>query len=90
MTYQNIIRKHPNKFIVAIVDIRHPDTGVAVLYKVLQTSTTKQGLLKMYDYYKTEGFKHVVTISTYAEDDIDAPDMPPELTAGFFREYFNM
>lgn len=31
MTYKGIVSKYPNKFILAVVDRRHPDSGRAVL-----------------------------------------------------------
>lgn len=42
MTCQTIVRKHPNKFIVAVVDRRHPDTNMAVLCKVLQAAISNK------------------------------------------------
>ena len=89
MTYKTIVRKHPNRFIVAVVDRRHPDSKRAVLFKVLQTFINVEGLRRALDYYKAEGFKNVVPINSFMEDDKEAPDMPPELTAEFFRNYFN-
>lgn len=90
MTYQTVVRAHPNKFIIAVVNKRHPDTNVAVLFKVLQTTVNVEKLRKVYNYYRDEGFEDVIPISSYLEDDDDASDMPPDLSAKFFKTYYNM
>ena len=90
MTYQTIVRKHPNKFIVAVVDRRNPDTNMAVLFKVLQTTVNVEKLRKAFNYYREEGFEGVLPISSYQEGDKDVPDMPPDLSAKFFRTFYNL
>lgn len=89
MTYKGIVSKYPNKFILAVVDRRHPDSQRAVLFKVLRVFRNERELRKAYDYYNAEGFERILPINSYLESDPDAPDMPPDLTAAFFREYFN-
>ena len=89
MTYKSVVTKYPNKFILAMVDRRHPDTGRAVLFKVLRVFRNERELRKAYDYYNAEGFEKVVPINSYLASDLEVPDMPPDLTAAFFREYFN-
>jgi len=89
MTYKGIVSKYPNKFILAVVDRRHPDSGRAVLFKVLRVFRNERELRKAYDYYNAEGFERILPINSYLESDPDAPDMPPDLTAAFFRGYFN-
>lgn len=89
MTYKGIVSKYPNKFILAVVDRRHPDSERAVLFKVLRVFRNERELRKAYNYYKAEGFEEVLPINSYLESDPDAPTMPPDLTAAFFREYFN-
>ena len=90
MTYGTMVKKHPNRFIIAMIDRRHPDSRRAVLFKVLQTCTNVASLKKALGYYETEGFTGVVPVNSYMEDDTDAPEMPPDLTAKFFREYYSM
>lgn len=89
MTYKSVVTKYPNKFILAMVDRRHPDTGRAVLFKVLRVFRNERELRKAYDYYNAEGFERILPINSYLESDLEAPDMPPDLTAAFFRQYFN-
>ena len=89
MTYKSVVTKYPNKFILAMVDRRHPDTGRAVLFKVLRVFRNERELRKAYDYYNAEGFEKVVPINSYLASDLEVPYMPPDLTAAFFREYFN-
>ena len=89
MTYKNIVTKYPNRFVLAIVDKSHPDTGRAVLFKVLRVLRTERELRKAYDYYNAEGFEKILPINSYLASDLEAPDMPPDLTAVFFRQYFN-
>lgn len=89
MTYKSVVTKYPNKFILAMVDRRHPDTGRAVLFKVLRVFRNERELRKAYNYYNAEGFEKVVPINSYLASDPDAPEMPSDLTAAFFREYFN-
>lgn len=89
MSYKSIVTKYPNKFILAVVDRRHPDSQRAVLFKVLRVFRNERELRKAYNYYNAEGFEKILPINSYLESDPDAPDMPPDLTAAFFRQYFN-
>lgn len=89
MTYKSIVTKYPNKFILAMVDRRHPESERAVLFKVLRVFRNERELRKAYNYYNAEGFEEVLPINSYLVNDPDAPDMPPDLTAAFFRRYFN-
>ncbi len=89
MTYKSIVTKYPNKFILAMVDKRHPDSERAVLFKVLRVFRNERELRKAYEYYNAEGFEEVMPISSYLVNDPDALEMSPDLTAAFFRQYFN-
>ena len=89
MTYNGVVTEYPNKFILAMVDRRHPDSERAVLFKVLRVFRNERELRKAYEYYNAEGFEEILPINSYLVSDPDAPDMPPDLTAAFFRRYFN-
>lgn len=89
MTYNGVVTKYPNKFILAMVDRRHPDSERAVLFKVLRVFRNERELRRAYNYYNAEGFEEVLPINSYLVNDPDAPDMSPDLTAAFFRGYFN-
>ena len=89
MTYKGVVTKYPNKLVLAMVDRRHPDSGRAVLFKVLRVFRNERELRKAYEYYNAEGFEEVLPINSYLVNDSDAPDMSPDLTAAFFRQYFN-
>ena len=89
MTYKGVVTKYPNKLVLAMVDRRHPDSGRAVLFKVLRVFRNERELRKAYEYYNAEGFEEILPINSYLVNDSDAPDMSPDLTAAFFRQYFN-
>lgn len=89
MTYRGVVTKYPNKFILAMVDRRHPDSERAVLFKVLRVFRNERELRKAYEYYNAEGFEEILPINSYLVSNPDAPDMSSDLTAVFFRRYFN-
>lgn len=89
MTYNGVVTKYPNKFVLALVDRRNPDSGRAVLFKVLRVFRNERELRKAYNYYNAEGFEEVLPINSYLVSDPDAIEMSPDLTAAFFRRYFN-
>ena len=51
MTYNGVVTKYPNKFILAMVDRRHPDSERAVLFKVLRVFRNERELRRAYNYY---------------------------------------
>lgn len=89
MTYKSIVTKYPNKLVLAMVDRRHPDSGRAVLFKVLRVFRNERELRKAYEYYNAEGFEEILPINSYLVNDPNALEMSPDLTAAFFRKYFN-
>ena len=89
MTYNGVVTKYPNKLVLAMVDRRHPDSGRAVLFKVLMVFRNERELRKAYEYYNAEGFEEILPINSCLVSDPDAIEMSPDLTAAFFRGYFN-
>lgn len=88
LTYDTMIKKHPNSFIICIVACRDAETNKPKSYKVLQTVLTTEDLQKALDYYDAEGFENVVAVPNFDEDNGKVPEFPPEIAARLFRNLY--
>ena len=88
LTYDTMIKKHSNSFIICIVACRDAETNKPKSYKVLQTAKTTEDLKKALDYYDAEGFENVIAINNFDEEAGKAPEFPPEIAARLFRNLY--
>ena len=90
MTLKEIVRRHEGFYAIAFVKTRDEETKRSVEYGVLQTCRQPEKLKGLLEYFQLEGFKDLIPIPCFGEDDARADKMPPEAYAAFWRSYLGM
>lgn len=85
MRLDTISKKFPNNYVILSPNKRSPD-GTVSDWVVLNTGRDYNKIKQLVDFYRNEGLKSAVIIST-AEDGME---VSPEESAKFFRIYWNM
>lgn len=85
MTLQDIIKKHPNRYIVLRVLERDSD-GKVVSWEVLNTSSSLEEAKELQQNYKMQFMSGVVIYDTSEPED----EFQASIVAQFFRVYYNL
>ena len=85
MTLQDIIKKHPNRYIVLRVLERDSD-GKVVSWEVLNTSSSLEEAKELQQNYKMQFVSGVVIYDTSEPED----EFQASIVAEFFRVYYNV
>lgn len=85
MLLQNIAKKYPRNYILLSPANRDAD-GRVQDWQVLNNGRNYQKIKDLAEYYRREGIKNAVIISTAKT----GMDVPPDESSKFFRVYFNM
>lgn len=89
LTWKSVIKKHPNRFILATVALRDAINQKAKTFRVLQTARDFQGMQSLKEYYKNEGFEGVIVIPNFPDDSPEIKGYPPKLSAELFRNLYH-
>lgn len=84
MLLNTITAKHPNSFVLLIPKSRD-DKNYVRDWEVLNTSKNYNGILKVAEYYRSEGMSNAVILSTS-----DNLVVKPNEVAKFFRVYYGL
>ena len=84
MLLNTITAKHPNSFVLLIPKSRD-DKNYVRDWEVLSTSKKYNGILKVAEYYRSEGMSNAVILSTS-----DNLVVKPNEVAKFFRVYYGL
>lgn len=85
MTLQDIIKKHPNRYVVLRVLERDSD-GKVVSWEVLNTSSSLEEAKELQQNYKMQFMSGVVIYDTSEPED----EFQASIVAEFFRVYYNL
>lgn len=81
MRFEDITKKHPEKFIIMLPVLRNTETNKPITFKVLQTCDTEKECEKAMDYYDLEGFENVIPVPNFTR----AKKLNPKYIARMFR-----
>lgn len=84
MLLSTITAKHPNSFVLLKPKSRDEQNHVRD-WNVLNTAKKYDDILRIAEYYRSEGISNAVILSTS-----DELVVPPEESAKFFRVYYNL
>lgn len=85
MTLQDIIKKHPNRYVVLRALERDSD-GKVVSWEVLNTSSSLEEAKELQQNYKMQFVSGVVIYDTSEPED----EFQASIAAQFFRVYYNL
>ncbi|NLL79217.1 MAG: hypothetical protein GX234_05405 [Clostridiales bacterium] len=85
MLLQNVAKKYPRNYIL-LAPAKRDDTGRVQDWQVLNNDRNYQKIKDLADYYRREGIKNAVIISTAKT----GMDVAPDESARFFRIFHNM
>lgn len=85
MLLQNVAKKYPSNYVI-LSPSKRDDDGRVRDWQVLNNGRNYQKIKDLVDYYRREGIKNAVIISTSKT----GMDVPPDESAKFFRIFFNM
>lgn len=86
VTFKQLVKKHPNKFVIAVVSTRDAETKRANSFQILQTVDDVTEMELVMEYYQQEEFEGVVAIPTFTSE--DTPDLPAKYAALLFRTLY--
>ena len=84
MLLNTITERHPNSFVLLKPKSRDKQNHVRD-WNVLNTAKKYDDILRIAEYYRSEGISNAVILSTS-----DELIVPPEESAKFFRVYYNL
>lgn len=84
MLLNTITERHPNSFVLLKPKSRDKQNHVRD-WNVLNTAKKYDDILRVAEYYRSEGISNAVILSTS-----DELVVPPEKSAKFFRVYYNL
>lgn len=84
MLLNHIAKKYPNNYVI-LNPAQRDDDGKVRDWQVLNNDRNYKKIKKLADYYRKEGLKSAVIISTAKS----GMDVPPDESSKFFRIYFN-
>lgn len=84
MLLNTITERHPNSFVLLKPKSRDKQNHVRD-WNVLNTAKKYDDILRIAEYYRSEGISNAVILSTS-----DELVVPPEESAKFFRVYYNL
>lgn len=85
MLLQNVARKYPDNYVILSPAERDAD-GRVQDWQILNNGRDYKKIKSLADYYRREGIKSAVIISTAKT----GMDVPSDESSKFFRVYFNM
>ena len=85
MLLNNVAKKYPSNYVI-LSPVKRDDAGRVRDWQVLNNGRNYEKIKELADYYRKEGIKDAVIISTAKK----GMDVPSEESAKFFRIFFNM
>ena len=85
MLLQNVAKKYPSNYVI-LSPAKRDDDGRVRDWQVLNNGRDYKKIKSLADYYRREGIKNAVIISTAKT----GMDVPPDESSKFFRVYLNM
>ena len=85
MLLQNVAKKYPSNYVI-LLPAKRDDDGRVRDWQVLNNGRDYKKIKSLADYYRREGIKNAVIISTAKT----GMDVPPDESSKFFRVYLNM